>query len=88
MSMWFKANCYPKGYGVLPMCLSIEIDRETFNKVKEAFSPVIKERGFLEDTNPNIHRFLGDKYPNHPQFTLKLENGDEITIWTQHRDVV
>jgi hypothetical protein len=85
--MWFKASIHPKGYGVTPLCLNMEIDRETFDKLKEAFSPVIRDRKLLGDTNPNFSKAFGFEFPNHPQFTLKLENGDEITIWTQHRDV-
>jgi hypothetical protein len=59
--------------------LYLEYSKNMFTELCIAFRPVIKDTNFL----------ITDKKPvtndgsYHPQFTLELENGDMVTIWTQ-----
>ncbi len=82
-----KSSRLPRSHTDRSTCLNIAVDREMFGELKKHFLPIIQNRNFLGDYNPNIHKTLGDHFPNHPQFSLKLENGDEVTIWTQHQEV-
>jgi hypothetical protein len=68
--------------------LDIEVDREMFDILSPHFLPIIQNKTFLGDYNPHFKSVQwGDKYPNHPQFILRLENGDEVVIWTQHKEM-
>ena len=81
-----ESSHLPRSYADKSTCLRIEVDREMFEELKKNFLPIIKVKSFMGDYHPNKHIVLGDKYPNHPQFHLDLKNGDEVTIWTQHRE--
>jgi hypothetical protein len=82
-----QSSHLPRSYEDRSTCLRIEVDREMFEVLREHFLPIIEDKSFLGDYNPHIHNEeFGDKYPNHPQFTLDLKNGDDVNIWTQHRE--
>lgn len=77
-------QCFKKKIGEDKVHLYLSTSRPDFIELVKAFYDIIPDKSWLTDINPNPSTRFPDGYPNHPQFSFTLDNGNEITISTHY----